>query len=118
MGGIMENVFQLVDPFFLQAVGLFVLRLEIDVIKTDQEKFGSCADGYLVQVLRCKQEQMTVAVFEFVFIDAVGTGAIYNIYQFKEVVFVGWFKYFIRFFIHNLEGVMEVLGVHTCKSTE
>jgi hypothetical protein len=118
MSGIVEYVFQLVDPFFLQAVGLFVLRFEINVIETDQEKFSCCPDSYFMQVLWCKQEQMAVAVLEFVFIDAVSAGSIYNIYQFKEVVFVGWFKNFIGLFIYDLEGMMEVLGVHTCKSTE
>jgi hypothetical protein len=118
MRGVMENIFQLVDPFFLLAVGLFVLRLEINVIETDQEKFSSCPDGDLVHVLRGEQKQMTVTILEFVFIDAVGARTVDDINQFKEVVLMGWFKNFIGFFIYNLEGVVEVLRVHTCKSTE
>ncbi len=44
MGGVMENVFQLFYPLTLLAVGLVVLRFEINIIEADQEKFGSCPD--------------------------------------------------------------------------
>ena len=118
MSGVMENVFEFIDPFFLLTAGLFVLRFEINVIKTDQEELCSCFNSYLMHVLRRKQEKMTVAIFKLVFINAVGASTVYDVNQFKEVVPVGWFQYFVGFFINDLKGVMKVISAHTCKSTE
>ena len=89
MCGVMENVFEFIDPLFLQTVGLFVLRFEINVIETDQEELCSCFNGYLMHVLRCKQEKMTVAILELVFINTVSACTVYDVNQFKEVVPVG-----------------------------
>jgi len=91
MRGFMENVFEFIDPFFLLTVGLFVLRFEINVIETDQEKFSGRFNSYFMHVLRGKQEQMAIAILEFIFINAVSASAVDDINQFKEVVLVGWF---------------------------
>lgn len=118
MGGVMKNVFQFVDPFFLQTVGMRVLRFKIDVIETDQEELGSCFNSYLMHVLRGKQEKMAIGIFELIFINAVSARTVNNINQFKEVVLVGWFQHLVGFFINYLKGVMKVISGHTCKSTE
>jgi hypothetical protein len=118
MRGVMKNELQFFYPFILLTVRLFILRFEINIIEADQEKFGSCPDRQLMRVLGCEQEKMTVAVFESVLIDAMGAIAINDIYQFEEVVFVGWFETLVCFFIKYFKRLMEVLRVHACKSTE
>ena len=67
-----------------------------------------------MRVLGCKQKQMTVPVFEFVFVDAMHAGAFNYINKFKEVVLVGWFQTLVCFFIYYFKRLVKVLRVHTC----
>jgi hypothetical protein len=71
-----------------------------------------------MRVLRRKQEEIAGFVFEYVFIDAMRAIAIDDINQLKKIMLVGGFWTLIGFLVYDLEGLIKILRIHACKSTE